>query len=299
MSHAMRLRRAMMLLVIALFSLPGSYPDVDHLISLIPKNGCAVLTTHPDHAGLLEELQHAYEWNRLLAGSRLAAINQDYFSTEEVLQKVEGWTPQIVCIAHEFAIPPELLAGIMSLELDLDYHVTDVVFDSVIRSPWGRLVSDIEIGVGYAQVHYKHLRPALATFGREFSTSPFYQTYYAMTMARSDGDLTLLATRHAEIDIANAAVMARYYALLRLGKRSMNELTVTDMAFIWSAYRGGVVGTAADPRADSRWSLDYLQKADNPYVFGDTLIALPYFTYYRNWYHLTAQSSNNMRHPQI
>lgn len=286
MSHALRLRRSMMVLMMALFSLPGSYPDAEHLVSLIPQRGCAVLAPHPDHAGVLEDLRHAYEWNQLLAGSALAAINQDYFSPEDVLDKVEGWSPVIACVAREFAIPPELLAGIMSLELDLDYHVTDAIFDSGIRSPWGRLISDIEIGVGYAQAHYKHLRPALATFGGDFSTSRFYQAYYAMTIARSDGDLTLLATRHPVIDLANAAVMARYYALLRLDKRPMADLTVTDMAFIWSAYRGGVVGTAADPRADSRWSLDYLRQADNPYVFGDTLIALPYFTYYRNWYHM-------------
>ncbi|MCC7449722.1 MAG: hypothetical protein IT324_20045 [Anaerolineae bacterium] len=285
MTHAMRLRRAMMVLMIALFSLPIRYPDADHLLSLITWRGCAVIAPHPDHAGILEDLRHAYEWNDLLTGSKLAAINQDYFSPEDVLQKVEGWSPLITCIAREFAIPPELLAGIMSLELDLDYHATDAIFDSGIRSPWGRLISDIEIGVGYAQVHYKHLRPALATFGRNFSSSPFYQAYYVMTTTRSDGDLTLLATLHPEIDLANAAVMARYYALLRLDKRPMNDLTTADMAFIWSAYRGGVVGTEADPRTDSRWSLDYLRKTDNPHVFGDTLIALPYFAYYRNWYH--------------
>jgi len=287
MSHGMRLRRAMMVLMVALFSLPISYPDADQLLSLIPQRGCSMLAPHPDHAGMLEDLRHAYAWNDLLAGSKLAAINQDYFRPEDVLQKVEGWSPLITCVAREFAIPPELLAGIMSLELDLDYHVTDAIFDSAICSPWGRLISDIEIGVGYAQVHYKHLRPALATFGKSFSISSFYQAYYAMTTARSDGDLTLLATLHPEIDLANAAVMARYYALLRLDTRPMTDLTITDIAFIWSAYRGGVIGTEADPRADSRWSLDYLRQADNPYVFGDTLLAMRYFTYYRNWYSIT------------
>ena len=279
------LSRVLLALIIAVFLLPtASDPDAERLRAELPAAGCATLAAPVDHGRVLEELRHAYEWNRLLAGSPLRAIDHDYFSSEEVLARVDGWLPLIACLAREFDEPPELLAGIVALELDLDYHLTDAVIDSLLRSPWGSFFGRVEVGAGYAGVHFGHLRPALATLGEQFSTSPFYRDYYRLIMTRSNADLTLLATRNTFIDLADAAMMARYYARLRLGQRPWASMTIDDMAFIWSAYRGGVVGSAADPRADSRWSLDYLQKADNPHVFGDTIIALPYFSYYRAVY---------------
>src|SRR5258708_15369036 len=101
-----------------------------------------------------------------------------------------------------------------------------------------------------------------------------------MALDRSDDDLSVVATRYRLIDLTNAAVLARYYGVLRMGSRSLSEMTITDMAFVWSAYRGGVTGTAADLSGPHRWSLDLLQKADNPQVFGDTVIAIPYFSYF-------------------
>jgi hypothetical protein len=279
------LSRVLLALIIAVYLLPAaSDPDAERLRAELPPAGCAAPAAPVDHGRALEELHHAYEWNRLLAGSPLMAIDHDYYSGEEVLARVDGWLPLIACIAREFDEPPELLAGIIALELDLDYHLTDAVIDSLLRSPWGGLFGRVEIGAGYAGVHFGHLRPALATLGAQFSTSPFYQDYYRLIMTRSDADLTLLATRNTFIDLADAALMARYYARLRLGQRPWDSMTIDDMAFTWSAYRGGVVGSVADPRPDSRWSLDYLQQADNPHVFGDTIIALPYFSYYRAVY---------------
>ncbi len=276
------LSRALLALIIAVYLVPAaSDPDAERLRTELPAAGCARPAAPADHGRVLEELRHAYQWNRLLAGSPLMAIDHDYFGGEEVLARVDGWLPLIACIAREFDEPPALLAGIVALELDLDYHLTDAVIDSLLRSPWGWLFGRVEIGAGYAGVHFGHLRPALATLGQQFSTSPFYQGYYRLIMTRTNADLTLLATRYPFIDLADAAMMARYYARLRLGQRPWASMTIDDMAFIWSAYRGGVVGMAADPRPDSRWSLDYLQKADNPHVFGDTIIALPYFSYYQ------------------
>jgi hypothetical protein len=273
-----------MLFLVVWCASPQIDSDGERLRAEILAGGCAVLPAEIDHAGVIEELQHAYQWNRLLADSRLVAIDHSYFSTAHVLDMVDGWTPVIACIAHEFAIPPDLLAGVLALELDLDYHLADAVADGLIRTPFGAGLSSIEMGAGYAGVHFGHLRPALQTMGERFSAAPFYRDYYHLIMTRSQADLTLLSTRYSVIDIANAAAMARYYALLRLGDRPMDSLTVEDMAFVWSAYRGGVVGTPADPRADSRWSLDCLQRADNPRLFGDTIIALPYFAYYRSLY---------------
>ncbi len=277
-----RVSRLAAIVVIAWVLSPITDPDGERLTDDIPASGCAVLPRAIDHAGIIEQLQHAYAWNRLLANSPLMAINHDEdYSLEEILTKVEDWSPLIVCIAHEFDEPPELVAGILALELDLDYPLADVIVDGVIRTPIGNALGNVEMGAGYAQVHLSHLRPAVLVIGKDFSTSPFYRDYYRMTTTRTIGDLTLIATRYPVADIANAAAMARYYAGLRLGKRSPAEMTIEDMAFVFSAYRGGVAGTPADPRKDSRWSVEYLQRADNPHLFGDTIIALPYFAYYR------------------
>jgi hypothetical protein len=233
---------------------------------------------------VIEEVRHAHEWNRLLLNSPLATLERGgYFSVEAVLSTVDGWSPLIACISREFSIPPELLAGLLATELDLDYHFTDAAVDTTIRMRTlaGHVLCTIAIGGGYGGVHTSHLKPALVTLGQDFSISAFYQTYYGLIMSRDFPAVTWLTTNYLAVDLANAAVMAGYYARLRLGSRPMTALTLTDMAFVWSAYRGGVVGTPADPDSGSRWSLDALQKADNPYVFGDTIIALPYFSYYR------------------
>ncbi len=280
-----RMSRVCLVMMLALSVTPAHDPDAERLTAELSGDACGEAIIPVDHGRVLEELDHAYAWNRLLAGSSLAAIDHDYFSAEEVLRRVDGWSPLIACIAREFDIPPELLAGTLALEMDLDYHLADAIADDLIRSPWGRTFSQIEMGAGYAGVHFRHLRPALTTFGSALSQSPFYWDYYRLIMNRSDSDLTLLATRYAVIDLADAAVMARYYVLLRLGPRPLSTLTVDDMAFVWSAYRGGVVGSVADPGRKSRWSLDYLQEADNPNVFGDTLIAVPYFSYYQARFH--------------
>jgi hypothetical protein len=273
------LQRLTLLFIVAWLPINGSPPDVDRLYRSISINGCGSEITTIDHARTLEELEHAYDWNRLL-DPRVAAINYDYLSSAEVLRMVDGWTPQIACIAHTFDIPPELLAGIMSLELDLDYHPTDAVFDTLVNSPLSDIVGNVEVGAAYAGVHFKHLRPALQSLGTAFSPTQFYQTYYRMTLDSTNDDLTVLATRYRLIDLTNAAVLARYYALLRMWPRPLSEMAITDMAFVWSAYRGGVTGTVADFSGPHRWSPALLQKADNPQVFGDTLIAVPYFSYF-------------------
>src|SRR5258708_9796 len=276
--------RMMIVFTVATLPATGRQPEIERLDAAIPASGCAIIVTPLDHAGTLEALQHAHEFNTLL-DRHVAAVNYDYFTREYVLSTVERWMPQITCVAHEFDIPPELLAGIMALELDLDYNTADAVMDGLVVSPVGDVFGKLEFGAAYAGIHFKHLRPALVNLGDHFSTSPFYQTYYQFTLDHNNVDLTEYATRYRLLDLANAAVMARTYALLRMGKRPLSAMTTTDMASTWSAYRGGVINTPADLKDDHRWSVDYLQKADNPQIFGDTLIAVPYFTYFRALYH--------------
>jgi hypothetical protein len=274
-------------LIAAFVPVTGDDPAAERLIADLRCDSSAAPVVAVDHGRVIEEVRHAHEWNRLLLNSPLATLERGgYFSVEAVLATVDSWSPLIVCIAREFSIPPELLAGLLATELDLDYHFTDAAVDTTIRMRTlaGHVLCTIAIGGGYGGVHTSHLKPALATLGENFSALPFYQAYYHLITSRDFPVVTWLTTNYLAIDLANAAVMARYYARLRLGSRPMESLTLTDMAFVWSAYRGGVVGTPADPGTDSRWSLAFLRKADNPYVFGDTIIALPYFSHYRAVY---------------
>jgi hypothetical protein len=271
-----------MTVIVLIASIPVSAGDfeVERLHESFDAAQCADSVRPVDRSRTLEEIRQAYAWNDLLVVP-LQAINHEYFSPDQVLTLVDSWLPMITCIAAEFEIPPDLLAGLLALEIDLDYHTTDAIVDNLLQSPLGDLLSRVEIGAGYAGAHFKHLRPALASFGPHFSESAFYRQYYQLIMSRRAYEFRQLATQHRLIDIANAAVMARYYALLRMGNRPQHSMTITDMAFVWSAYRGGVVGTPADPGDDYRWSVAYLQQADNPHVFGDTIIAFPYFSYYQ------------------
>lgn len=277
-------RFARMFVLLFFVSLPTVRdPGLARLHAALPEQPCAAVRS-VDSAGLIESLNQAYTWNGLL-DQRVAAVKHHYFSSAAVLAKIESWISTITCMAREFTIPPELLAGILATELDLDYHLADAVVDNVIRaSPFGELLGYVEMGAGYAGVHFDHVRRALATFTDQLSNSPFFDDYCQIIIARSNAALTVLATRDSLFDITDAAVMARYYARLRLGNRPMSSLTVTDMAFIWSAYRGGVKDSPADlpVKREYRWSVDYLQRADNPQIFGDTLIALPYFNYYKS-----------------
>jgi len=159
-----RTQQAIAIVMIASLPVTACDPDVARLYNSIPALGCARVVSPVDRAGTLEALKHAYAWNDLL-DKRFAAVNYNYFSAEQVLTMVSDWSPQIVCIAAEFDIPPELLAGIMASELDLDYHVVDAVFDDLVMSPFGDTFSHVEVGAAYAGVHFAHLKPALAALG--------------------------------------------------------------------------------------------------------------------------------------
>ncbi|MEP7285545.1 MAG: hypothetical protein ABI947_07235 [Chloroflexota bacterium] len=275
-----------------LISQLGVFPDTDldaaRTIAALAIGRC-VGTAQVDHARTVEEVTYAHEWNRLLIDTRTDAPlatpeRGSVFGVDAALTMVDGWTPLIGCVAREFDIPPALLAGVVATELNVDYDWLDEIVDSKIRARGviGEVFCYVAVGGGYASVHTPHLRRALATFGAAFSQSPFYRRYYQIVMSGSLPDVTRITTRYLPFDIANAAVMARYYALLRMGSRPLFQMSLTDMAFTWSAYRGGVSDTPSDPDGDYRWRLSFLQKADNPAVFGDTLIALPYFSYFRS-----------------
>ncbi len=273
------LGKLLVLWLVVVLPASGRDSDVERLAAAL---NCTVNVAPLDRGRVVEEVLHAHAWNALLPAGPMRAVDHQFYSTDQVLDKVNALAPTVACVAHEFDLPPALLAGLLATELDLDYHLTDAVFDTLIRSGLCDALSYVEIGAGDMGVHFRRLHPALASLGDQFSPSSFYRNYYILTSTRTDAELTRLATRYPVIDLANGAVMARYYALLRIGDRPLAGMTVTDMAFIWSAYRSGVVGTPADPGNDHRWGRDYLRQASTVALFGDTIVALPYFAYYHD-----------------
>src|SRR5258708_35229750 len=116
--------RIMIVFIVATLPATGRQPEIERLYAAIPAAGCAVIVSPPDHAGTLEALQHAHEFNALL-DRHVAAVKYDYFTREYVVSTVERWTPQSTGVAPEFGISPERLAGIMALGRDLDYNAAD------------------------------------------------------------------------------------------------------------------------------------------------------------------------------
>jgi hypothetical protein len=258
-------------------------PELARLINALQRAECSVSPDPVARDGTLADLRRAAALNGLLPDGRLVAIDHDWYTPDQVLNRVDGWLPLIACVAREANIPPALLAGTLAAEIDLDYHLADAVFDSIVRSPFGEIAAHVEIGVGYAGIHWSGLRRALPRLGPRLLTSRFLKVYRHLIRSRSDAGLTRLATRYIVLDIANAAVMVRAYAELRLPGHHLTAttpLTTTDMAMIWTAYRGGVTGTPMDIRSDHRWSLIRFQRESNVAVMGDSLIAQPYYAYY-------------------
>ena len=273
---------AVILIALGLLPLPDD-PARAALEAAFPAGPC-VHTQPVDPGRTLEEIRQAHAWNALLVGTGLATPERGgVYSPQAVLDQVETWLPLIGCLAQEFDIPPALLAGTVAAELDVDYHWTDLAVDSAMRTGTvgGGIISYLVTGGGFASVHTSHLRPALRLLDKDFSQSPFYRGYYRIVMSYDFPAFTRLTTSSRLVDLANGSVMARHYAGLRMGNRPLKRLSAVDMAFVWAAYRGGVSNTAADPDDGYRWSLETLRTVSNPHLFGDTIIALPYFSYYR------------------
>jgi len=271
--------RSVILLILCSFPPAGIDPRVAAVLALFPTSTCASLQP-VDPRGTLTDIQHAHDLNVLIADTRRRAIDHTYFTNAEVLARIDAELPLIGCLARAVHIPPELLASVLALELDLDYHLTDAVGDQLILSPLGEGFANIDVGAGYSQVHIKRLKIAITALKPNLPTSPFLRAYADLITDASTVDLTLFATRYRSLDIANAAFMLRYYTVLRMGSQPQH-LGLDDMAIIWSAYRGGVIGTPVDPDSNHRWALVNYQHVTDLTLMGDTLIALPYLHYFK------------------
>ncbi|MBX3080758.1 MAG: hypothetical protein KF716_03930 [Anaerolineae bacterium] len=270
--------RSVILLLLCSFPPAGIDPRVTAVLALLPASNCAQLQP-VDPRGTLTDIQHAHDLNALIADARRRAIDHAYFTDEQVLTRIDADLPLIGCLARAARLPPELLASVLALELDLDYHLTDAVGDQLILSPLGEGFANIDVGAGYAQVHIKRLKTAIIALNPNLPPSPFLRAYADLITDASAVDLTLFATRYRALDVANAALMLRYYTALRMGSQTQ-RLSLDDMAIIWSAYRGGVIGTPVDPDSNHRWALVNYQHVNDPMLMGDTLIAMPYLRYF-------------------
>jgi hypothetical protein len=257
----------------------------DHdMVALAGAFDCQVETASVliDSAGTLEAVAAAKAWNALLAVTAplRAATDHDNLPASQVIARVDALASDIACVARVFKLPPALLAGLLAAEMDLDYHRADTIVDMLIASGWGDALAVLDMGMGMGGVHHGGLRRALAALGSSFSSSPFYEVYFRVTMRADAMRLTRLASRYVLFDLANVAVLARHYAELRMGGAPLEAMTVVDMAFTWSAYRGGVIASPADPDGPRRWSAERLQQASDPRSEPDALLARPYFAYY-------------------
>lgn len=231
------------------------------------------------------DLAHAREWNTLFAREspyrNAVAIDRHFLGTSDALDRVFALADEIVCAAQVVGIPPSLLAGVLAAALDFDYNAIDRFVDGAIALGWGDAFTAFDVSAGDAQVHYRPLRRALLSMGRAFCSSPIYERFYDLIMEGDQASYLRAASRSTLVGILAGAVMVRHYTDLRLNGRAMATLTATDMALIWTAYRGGVSETAADPTPNYRWDVAHYRRADNPYIFADALLSRPYFVYFQ------------------
>ncbi|HRE46265.1 MAG TPA: hypothetical protein PLD47_00945 [Aggregatilineales bacterium] len=244
----------------------------------------ATLTLVPREA-VYADLAHAREWNALFARkspySNAVAIDRQFLGTSEALDYVFALADEIICAAKVVEIPSSLLAGVLAAALDFDYNAIDRFVDGAIAFGWGDPFTAFDVSAGYAQVHYLPLRRTLLSMGRAFFSSTIYEDFYDLIIDGDQANYLRSASRSTLVGILSGAVMVRHYTDLRLNGRSMATLTATDMALIWTAYRGGVSETAADPTRNYRWDVRHYRHADNPYLFADALLSRPYFVYFQ------------------
>lgn len=287
---------------------------VVYLVSMMPHRGgdmevaqmmadlnCTGLPTYQliaDRGDIREQVQMAHQWNRIMVGEgnqapgiftvysgrgqvRAAAIDHTFRTTDEVLDVVDGLIPLIGCVAREYDLPPALMAGIIAAAQDLDYNEIDAAVDSWLMTGWLDGLTFFDIGAGVANVHYRSLRPAVQSIGETGRVGAFARNHRESALRQDKAGWIRLSSRYPAYDLANLAVMARYYGQLRMGERPLMGMTAVDMAFVWSAYRGGVVNTAVDDRPGYRWDAVMYQHATDLFMLGDTVVALAYFRHYR------------------
>jgi hypothetical protein len=292
--------RAIVIYLVAMMPHRGGEMEVAHMLAVLDCAGLPAYRLGADRGAVREQVRIGGQWNALMltleqdtaSGARpqgvvrAAAVDHDFLTTDEVLDRVDGLLPLIACVARQYDIPPALVAGIIAAAQDLDYNRIDAAVDVWLTTGWLDGLTFFDIGAGAANIHYRSLLPVLAK-EPGVGASPFARAHRASALRQGNAGWIRLSSRYPAYDMANIAVMARHYARLRIGEKPLAGLSAVDMAFVWSAYRGGVMDSAStgsashDPSQMLRWALANYQRATDPFMLGDTAVALAYFQHYQ------------------
>lgn len=243
-----------------------------------------------------------------------SADNTDLFDSCETVSLVKSYRTLITRSALQHGVPPELVAGILASEIDFDYPQFDVDADATviaayqvahhadIYSPAQRVVAwavikaylSLETGAGPASIHYDTWERA----------QQYYQGCgYELGELLAPGGQTLTQSAWTEKvliggsgTIEAVSVIGRYLADYRKGTDGQplktthyTDLTPTDMAQIFGAYRNGAGGlncfTDADGDGDYDCGFRTIRQFQTKLELGDQARqAFPYFVYFQEYF---------------
>jgi hypothetical protein len=166
-----------------------------------------------------------------LKNAGLTPNNTDTYDAIDAIGTVVGNPAnraQIEAMAARYGIPPQLLAGVMAAEMDLDHEFSDKVQDWWARK-WNARLPGVD-AVGLSSVHGDTLQTAIKYLQDNNLPGASYASGYdasAGNMASFDG-----ATE------AGAIVTSMYL------HAKGGAPTPKDMAVLWGGYRAGVEGVS-------------------------------------------------------
>lgn len=183
--------------------------------------------------------QQMAERLRKLQEAHLKPDRTDFYNSQQAIDFVLQNRALIERYAAQYGVPPALLAGVLAVEMDLDYP-----FDKGWLQDWLIEKTGVDIGrfedpqgsaPGYASVTERTLRWAIEQYPAGFPG--------AEDASRYDFSVRYRASPPGTIEAA-AIVLAKYTELH--GGVSSPE----DMAVIWGAYKTGIHGLIPGDRHD-------------------------------------------------
>ncbi len=157
----------------------------------------------------------------------------DVFTSQQAIDTVLENRALIEKYAAQYGIPPALLAGVIAVEMDLDYKDKDRLQDGIINLT-GIDIGELDIrdpagsAPGYANVTERTLRWAIDKYPQDFPGAD----------AASNYDFSSKHRASLEGSVEGAAIVLAKYTELHGGVSSPE-----DMAVIWGAYKSGIHGS--------------------------------------------------------
>lgn len=277
-----------------------SIPD-----ALRPRNGYEL--DHVIH-NRIAELQ-ANGFNPDNSTFQIGNLPSDQYGAETVIPVIQNNRDTINRIAAKYNVDPRLLAGVIASEMDFDHAINDRIADAlaqnnliglpaVTASVFVRAIPGLSIfadpiaqkvdgvfkeGLGVASVHVESLKESIDYMGQH--DLPGF-------LAARDYDFGAYNRASFEGSVEAAAIYTSALTHFKYGSMSP-EMSSTDMAVIWGAYRTGVDDFSAKI-GDGGYTPEGLRqneaRIDNPNVperfkvGTNAYMSEPYFDYFiNNW----------------